>query len=202
MTYKEQIEEQKKSIININKKIENLNKSSLSQEEILQNEKRNNEILNYNNSKYVAKNNFLLQFIVAYGILIIFSALIYGKLIPSFIGEPIAILYGTLVSLYLLGVHTDISIRSKRYFNKYNFMKHDTSKNSSSSASEKELQCIGDECCPEGTTFNKDENICIIDKNESDETDETDENENDRNDDNTDDETQQSFDLFKWMNNF
>jgi hypothetical protein len=163
----------------------------LTHEEILQHRQRNNEILSYNNSKYQAKNNFLIQFIVAYGILIIFGALIYGKIIPSFIGEPIAILYGTLVSLYLLGVYTDISIRSQRYFYKYNFMKHDSKNSKDNEYDEEKLQCVGGECCPQGTTYNEEENICIVNS--------------DDNEDNTKktantEETQETTNVFEWAN--
>ncbi len=170
MTYKEHIQHQKRSIERLNKELEKSNKTSLSHDEIIHHQNRNNEILHYNNSKYQAKNKFLTQFIVAYGILIIFGALIYGKLIPSFIGEPIAILYGTIVSLYLLGVYTDISIRSKRYFYKYNFMKHDNKNTSiSESGIDEDLQCIGEECCPHGTTYNAEENLCVVDNDEKEE---------------------------------
>lgn len=165
MTYKEQISKQIELHKNLKVELEKLNNASMDHEDIIQQNQRNNEILNYNNSKYQAKNTFLIQFIVAYGILIIFGGLIYGKIIPNFIGEPIAILYGTLVSLYLLGVYTDISIRSKRYFDKYEFIKH-KSKTSSSSTLDNDnndgLQCIGEKCCPKGTRFNQEDNICDV----------------------------------------
>lgn len=161
MTYKEHIQHQKRSIERLNKELEKSNKTSLSHDEIIQQETRNNEILNYNNAKYEENSIFLIKFIVGFGILIIFGALIYGKIIPGFIGEPIAILYGTLVSLYLLGVYIDISIRSDRYFNKYKFSKH--SNKMSDDDESIDLQCIGEECCPIGTTYNREENLCIID---------------------------------------
>lgn len=170
MTYKEELRKQNELHESLRTDLENLNKSSLTHEEILQHQHRNNEILSYNKSKYEAKNNFLIQFIVAYGILIIFGALIYGKIIPSFIGEPIAILYGTIVSLYLLGAYTDISIRSKRYFYKYNFMKYDSSNTEDGiDDSDQELQCVGAECCPKGTNFNNKDNICLVNSDENEE---------------------------------
>jgi hypothetical protein len=184
MTYKEQLSKQIELHKSLKTDLEKLNKSSLTHEEILQHQQRNNEILSYNNSKYQAKNKFLIQFTVAYGILIIFGALIYGKIIPRFIGEPIAILYGTLVSLYLLGVYTDISIRSQRYFYKYNFMKHD-SKNTGDDEDTEKLQCLGEECCPQGTTYNEEDNICVVNSDE--------------NEKNLDD-TEETTNVFEWAN--
>ena len=185
MTYKEQLSKQNELHKSLKTDLEKLNKSSLTHEEILQHQQRNNEILSYNNSKYQAKNKFLIQFIVAYGILIIFGALIYGKIIPRFIGEPIAILYGTLVSLYLLGVYTDIYIRSQRYFYKYNFMKHDSKNTGDDKDDTEKLQCLGEECCPQGTIFNEEDNICVVNSDE--------------NEENLDD-TEETTNVFEWAN--
>ena len=166
MTYEIKLKQQREVFESIEKQLKQIDENTKHDEnEMLENNQRYNEIINYNNEKYYAKNKFLIQFIVAYGLLIIFIGLIYGKLIPTFIGYPIGILYGTLVSLYLFSFYTDIDIRSKRYFEKYIFTKHNPKKNTNTTNEENlNNQCIGEECCPSGTIFNSDLNMCQVEE--------------------------------------
>ena len=163
MEYNDRLELQRKKNEEIKLKlteISEMNQTNI--DKIIENKRRNITIQNYYDKYYENQNNFMIQAIVLYGILIILSALIFGKIIPYYIAGPFALLYGTISTLYLIGKYIDIKLRSKRHFDKYELQPPANLKPIGKNDEQIGGECLGQECCPEGTTYSDIDNICII----------------------------------------
>lgn len=130
----------------------------------INNTRRSKEINKYYTLKY---NSYATIFLYLTIITIIYLFLRYIEmlqLIPSFITTTLMLLIATLGILYIIYLSQDIGRRSNFNFNKYNFIFKDSDKNNNDRSQNSLMfgSCRGADCCPYGTTYDIQENVCKI----------------------------------------
>ena len=136
----------------------------------INNTRRSKEINKYYTLKY---NSYAKIFLYLTIITIIYLFLRYIEMlqiIPSFITTTLMLLIATLGILYIIYLSQDIGRRSNYNFNKYNFKHSNSDKNNAtfiynsspniSLNSSMFGSCSGADCCPYGTTYDIQENVC------------------------------------------
>ena len=140
----------------------------------INNTRRSKEINKYYTLKY---NSYAKIFLYLTIITIIYLFLRYIEMlqiIPSFITTSLMLLIATLGILYIIYLSQDIGRRSNYNFNKYNFIFKESDKNNTRfiyNSSPNSLpngspnssmfgSCSGADCCPYGTTYDIQENVC------------------------------------------
>lgn len=119
------------------------------------------EINTYYTKQYDAQANIMKSVVYICLPILIVSVLRHFDLIPSAIAKiifAIIVVLGLVVLMYKL---QDMARRDNRYYDQYDFPFDDSDVNTSSPANSSqpnlnnmEMQCIGQECCPEGNTHN------------------------------------------------
>jgi len=135
----------------------------------INNNRRSKEINKYYSLKYNSYSNIFFYLVIW---IIIYLILLYIELlgvIPSFITTSLMLLISTLGILYVIYLAQDIGRRSNYNYNKYNFRIKDSDRNTASlnynlGSPNSSLfgSCSGADCCPYGTTYDIQENICKI----------------------------------------
>jgi len=130
------------------------------------------EINTYYTKQYDAQANIMKSVVYICLPILIVSILRHYDMIPSSIAKiifAIIVVIGLVVIMYKL---QDMARRDNRYYDEYDFPFNESDVTTSTPAnssqpllSSMEMQCIGQECCPEGNThnamWNKDLGQCI-----------------------------------------
>jgi hypothetical protein len=131
----------------------------------IDNQRRSKEINKYYSLKY---NSYANIFLYASIFAILYLILRYIEMlgiIPSFITTILMLLISTLGILYIIYLRLDVKKRNNYNYNKYDFVVKDSHRNQNTitlSSDLGNLSCSGADCCPYGTTFDIQENICKI----------------------------------------
>lgn len=130
----------------------------------INNNRRSKEINKYYSLKYSSYATIFLYLTILSIIYLFLRYIEMLQIIPSFITTTLMLLITTLGILYIIYLSQDIGRRSNFNFNKYNFIFKDSDKNNNDISQNSSMfgSCSGADCCPYGTTYDIQENICKI----------------------------------------